>query len=88
MQKINEKNTALATFFVATAVVLIGGLAVSVIQQTAFAQPTEPHKVTICHIPPGNPAERHTITVDESAVAAHVIEHGDYIGPCQPSPDS
>jgi hypothetical protein len=44
-------------------------------------------KVTICHIPPGNPAERHEITVGEPAVAAHIRDHGDYIGPCSPNPD-
>jgi hypothetical protein len=40
------------------------------------------NKVTICHIPPGNPANRHTITVGESAVDAHVSNHGDTLGPC------
>ena len=39
-------------------------------------------KVTICHIPPGNPGNAHTITVGEPAVVAHVAEHGDTIGPC------
>jgi hypothetical protein len=44
-------------------------------------------KVTICHIPPGNPENAHTITVGEPAVAAHVEEHGDTIGACvEPSP--
>ena len=41
-------------------------------------------KVTLCHIPNGNPANAHEITVGESAVAAHII-HGDTIGPCQPN---
>jgi serine-aspartate repeat-containing protein C/D/E len=40
-----------------------------------------PKKVTICHIPPGNPKNKHTITVDESAVQAH-LNHGDTLGPC------
>jgi len=39
-------------------------------------------KVTICHIPPGNPDNRHMITVGESAVPAHV-SHGDYVGTCE-----
>ncbi len=39
-------------------------------------------KVTICHIPPGNPANAHEITVGESAVAHH-IAHGDTIGKCR-----
>jgi hypothetical protein len=39
-------------------------------------------KVTICHFPPGNPANVQTITVGASAVAAHVANHGDLIGAC------
>ena len=38
-------------------------------------------KVEICHIPPGNPGNRHTISVGGSAVPAH-LRHGDYEGPC------
>ena len=39
-------------------------------------------KVTICHIPPGNPDNAHTITVGAPAVAAHE-SHGDFIeGSC------
>lgn len=38
-------------------------------------------KVTICHIPPGNPANAHTITVGAPAVWAH-LRHGDTQGPC------
>ncbi len=37
--------------------------------------------VEICHIPPGNPDQRHTISVAPSAVAAH-LAHGDYLGAC------
>jgi hypothetical protein len=39
-------------------------------------------KVTLCHIPPGNPDNAHTINVGASAVDAH-LAHGDYMGPCQ-----
>ena len=39
------------------------------------------HKVDICHVPPGNPANAHTITVSENAVDAHMA-HGDNMGPC------
>jgi hypothetical protein len=39
-------------------------------------------KVTICHIPPGNPENAHTISVGASAVAAH-LAHGDTLGPCE-----
>jgi hypothetical protein len=44
-------------------------------------------KVTICHIPPGNPENAHTITVGAPAVPAHLENHGDSIGECvRPSP--
>lgn len=53
-------------------------------------------KVNVCHIPPGNPANRHTICIDWSALPAHVIDFkpannrcmghvsGCHIGPCDP----
>jgi len=40
------------------------------------------HKVWICHIPPGNPANMHDIFVDFHAVPAHLHRHGDFIGSC------
>ncbi|HYO53023.1 hypothetical protein [Archangium sp.] len=39
-------------------------------------------KVTLCHIPPGNPARAHTITVGQPAVRAH-LQHGDTLGACE-----
>ncbi|HSS78396.1 MAG TPA: calcium-binding EGF-like domain-containing protein, partial [Thermoanaerobaculia bacterium] len=39
-------------------------------------------KVVICHVPPGNPGNAHTITVSEAAVAAH-LGHGDHLGSCE-----
>ena len=39
-------------------------------------------KLEICHIPPGNPDNAHTIEVSQSAVPAH-LAHGDYLGECQ-----
>jgi len=38
-------------------------------------------KVTICHVPPGNPANAHTITISTSALPAH-LAHGDTKGAC------
>ena len=38
-------------------------------------------EVCICHIPPGNPGNAHTICIGESAVPAH-LAHGDTLGPC------
>ncbi len=45
--------------------------------QVAFA------KTVICHVPPGNPSNQHTITVADAAVPAH-LAHGDCLGPCTP----
>ncbi|MEZ4297305.1 MAG: hypothetical protein R3B70_20240 [Polyangiaceae bacterium] len=42
--------------------------------------------VTVCHIPPGNPANAHTITVGSSAVPAH-LAHGDTLGACDDDGD-
>ena len=36
---------------------------------------------TICHIPPGNPANRHTIQISSHSLNAH-LAHGDSIGTC------
>jgi hypothetical protein len=38
--------------------------------------------VTLCHIPPGDPANAQTIVDGQAAVAAH-FAHGDYLGECQ-----
>ena len=48
--------------------------------------PADTKKTTVCHIPPGNPANEHTICVGNAAVPAH-LAHGDYVGTCNcPSP--
>jgi hypothetical protein len=49
-------------------------------QQMTIAAVSE--KVTICHVPPGNPANAHTIIVSTNALPAH-LAHGDSIGPCE-----
>lgn len=43
--------------------------------------PEDGHKVTICHIPPGNPDNAHAITVSVNAIPAHMA-HGDAMGDC------
>jgi hypothetical protein len=42
----------------------------------------EGEKVTICHVPPGNPDNARTIEVDPESVEDH-LAHGDYEGECQ-----
>jgi hypothetical protein len=72
--------TGLAIFFLATAVMLIGGLALVPPIQQAQAT-TQSDRVTICHRNPSNPDNPVTITVIESAVQEH-LDHGDSLGPC------
>jgi hypothetical protein len=46
--------------------------------------PTAPpadDQVTICHHPPGNPANANTIVVRQSELQSH-LDHGDTLGPC------
>lgn len=40
----------------------------------------------ICHVPPGNPANAHTIVIGYPAVNAHLSHHDDYVGSCKPLP--
>ena len=45
-------------------------------------------KVTVCHVPPGNEDNPQTLSVDASAVDAHLTEHaGDALGACTESDD-
>lgn len=39
------------------------------------------NKVAVCHIPPGNPANAHTICISENGVPAH-LAHGCHLGAC------
>jgi hypothetical protein len=51
--------------------------AVLLLSSAAMAQ-----QVTICHVPPGNPINAHTIGVSQKAVPAH-LAHGDTLGACE-----
>lgn len=42
-------------------------------------------KVLVCHIPPGNPANAHTICISANGVPAH-LAHGCHLGACAGSP--
>ena len=43
--------------------------------------PNPDDPVKICHMPPGNPDNEHTIVVDRESVPAH-LAHGDSEGKC------
>jgi len=50
---------------------------------TDFTAASDPDKCTICHVPPGNPPNAHTLVIGCSAVQAHLTNHpGDCLGPC------
>jgi hypothetical protein len=51
------------------------------IQDTNTTDGTPEVKITICHIPPGNPTKKQTISIGISAWPAHQA-HGDKEGPC------
>jgi hypothetical protein len=51
-------------------------LVVLSIFSVAFSSNNSPSFVTICHIPPGNPANCHEITISIHALPAH-LGHGD-----------
>src|SRR5689334_4954306 len=60
---------------------LLAFVAAASMPNRASGQATD-SKVTICHIPPGNPANAHTITVDASAIPAH-LGHDDTLLACE-----
>lgn len=41
------------------------------------------NKVLVCHVPPGNPANAHTICISANGVPAH-LAHGCHLGSCWP----
>jgi len=44
--------------------------------------PSHSNKRLICHIPPGNPENAHTISISVNAVQTHFDHHDDYDGEC------
>jgi len=72
----------------------IGGISSSVYAEDKKEHKSEEHKseehkstsskkIVICHIPKGNPSNKHTIHIDYSAWPAHRDNHGgDYLGSC------
>jgi hypothetical protein len=90
-----EIRKSAAAILIGTALLIAGWAATTPLRaQTPSPTPdyegaSDPKKCTICHVPPGNPPNAHTITVGCSAVQAHLKNHpGDCLGPCpcQPTP--
>ena len=49
--------------------------------------PGSNNKVYVCHAPPGNPANSHTLSISVNAVPAHLGNHpGDRLGSCDMTP--
>lgn len=48
---------------------------------TSITANASPDKVVICHVPPGNPNNKHSIEISMAALTPH-LEHGDSIDYC------
>lgn len=51
-------------------------IAFAAILSLSFTAPAPMNKVTVCHVPPGNPGNCHEIEVSMNALDAH-LAHGD-----------
>jgi hypothetical protein len=78
----NSNNLLLSALFAVVTLIITLSFVMPVTQHTAFANSPNPDKETICHAPPGNPENQHTITVGASALNGH-SKHGDHFG-CRP----
>ena len=56
---------------------VLGAIIVGTLVTPMMTAEAQQQKVTECHIPPGNPDNRHEITTGTLAVPAHVRNHGD-----------
>jgi hypothetical protein len=63
-------------------ILLLALTSVTLITLSAMRSENEGPKVTICHIPPGNPENAHSITISINALPAH-LAHGDSEGACE-----
>ena len=66
-----------------TATDTLGGASVDIeqVQGAKVRVRRDRDKLTICHFPPGNPDNAHTLSIGSSAWPAHET-HGDTLGPC------
>lgn len=56
-------------------------IALSLLLAVSHTAHAKKQKVDVCHAPPGNPENAHTISVSKNAVPAH-LAHGDILGAC------
>lgn len=61
-------------------------VSICVIDVRCYAGNSNVQKVEVCHIPPGNPNNAHTICISENAVAAHLAQ-GSLLGDCSEQED-
>jgi hypothetical protein len=54
-------------------------LAEDLTQENTAGIQTNPKRPTICHVPPGNPKNRHAICAGTCAVSEHVREYSDFL---------
>jgi len=65
-----------------SATLAMAALVLWLVPSGSFAQGNSgKSRLTICHVPPGNPDARRTMSVPEPAWGAHE-SHGDHLGPC------
>ena len=84
-QSMKVKSILLLTVLLTGALVNSTGIVFAQTNSTSSTESSDSNqdeKVTICHFPPGNPVNAHTITVGSPAVAAH-LAHGDSEGDCE-----
>jgi hypothetical protein len=74
-----KRSNDMSSTILATRTIVILGFAL-LIASPALARND---KVQVCHVPPGNPANAHEISISEKAVEAHLRNHeGDALGAC------
>lgn len=62
-------------------ILILATLMIGLFSLTALKTVDDGPKITICHIPPGNPENAHSITISINALPAH-LAHGDTQGAC------
>ena len=64
-------------------VILVAVISMGLLALTPSTNAEDGPKITICHIPLGNPDNAHEITISINALPAH-LAHGDSVGACEP----